>query len=68
MRSNKYYNQQPVINKEVRKVGPISSETIQADTLAFFEAGGHITDLGSYTEAPYIGQANNRKIHADVRG
>ena len=68
MRSNKHYNQQPVINKEVRKVGPISSETIQADTLAFFEAGGHIKDLGSYAEAPYMGKANSNVSQADVRG
>ena len=68
MRSNKYYNQAAVINKEVRKAGPITSETIQAQTMAFFEAGGHIKDLGSYTDAAYIGQANSNVSQADVRG
>ena len=68
MRSNKYFNQEAVINKEVRRVGEVTSESIQAQTMAFFEAGGHIKDLGSYTDAEYIGQANSNVSQADVRG
>ena len=66
MRSNKYYNQAAVINKEVRKAGPISSETIKAQT-AVYELTNTIEVLPTLPTS-YMGKANSNVSQADVRG